>query len=70
MKFRRLNHWYADLMGYFWLPCPLCGQEFGGHEWRSDLRHDIPTDRPHVGKGVCPDCGPLTVMNRDLLWLL
>jgi hypothetical protein len=33
-------HWrwahrlYAWLAGYFWLPCPLCGAHFGGHEWR------------------------------------
>ena len=23
---------YANLFGYFWLPCPTCGQMFGGHE--------------------------------------
>jgi hypothetical protein len=30
---RWLNHLWAGLAGYFWLPCPLCGKEFGGHEW-------------------------------------
>lgn len=29
---RRLNHLYAQLTGYFWLPCPICGEMFGGHE--------------------------------------
>ncbi len=24
---------YAWFAGYFWLPCPVCGQMFGGHEW-------------------------------------
>ena len=23
---------YAFVAGYFWLPCPRCGREFGGHE--------------------------------------
>ena len=23
---------YAKLLGYFWLPCPVCGKHFGGHE--------------------------------------
>ena len=29
---RLLDNLYANLMGYFWLPCPVCGIEFGGHE--------------------------------------
>jgi len=29
---------YAWLMGYFWLPCPLCGEMFGGHESGGYLR--------------------------------
>lgn len=29
---RKLHHMYAWLFGYFWLPCPSCGAEFGGHE--------------------------------------
>ena len=27
-----LARWYADLMNYFWLPCPVCGENFGGFE--------------------------------------
>jgi hypothetical protein len=23
---------WARLNGYFWLPCPVCGEMFGGHE--------------------------------------
>jgi len=30
---RWLHRWYANHYGYFWLPCPLCGEPFGGHEW-------------------------------------
>lgn len=29
---RLLHKWYANLMGYFWLSCPICGEMFGGHE--------------------------------------
>jgi hypothetical protein len=31
-RFRRLNQVYAFLASYFWLPCPICGEMFGGHE--------------------------------------
>jgi len=31
---RKLAKLYADVFGYFWLPCPFpgCGEMFGGHE--------------------------------------
>lgn len=33
---RRLPRWtnrlYARVAGYFWVPCPICGRDFGGHE--------------------------------------
>jgi formylmethanofuran dehydrogenase subunit E len=47
LKFRWCNKIYADILGYFWLPCPICHQMFGGHE---ATRHTI-NDRM-----VCPDC--------------
>ena len=32
-RLSRLYHrLYARLFGYFWLPCPICGGWFGGHE--------------------------------------
>lgn len=31
-RFRRLNHAWANVAGYFWKPCPICGDFFGGHE--------------------------------------
>lgn len=30
MKF--LHMLYAKMFGYFWLPCPKCGEMFGGHQ--------------------------------------
>lgn len=67
MRLRWLNQRYAQLHGYFWLPCPVCGQRFGGHEWRREINKefgrgyhitDIPTpgSGPTVGTGICPDC--------------
>lgn len=46
--------------GYFWLPCPVCHEYFGGHEWRSydGLSPYVPDlDRlPSGGEGICPRC--------------
>lgn len=50
---RFLQRLYAWLHGWFWLPCPVCGRKFGGHEW--DFANIIhPADLPrYMGKGVC-----------------
>lgn len=29
---RIFHRLYAKALGYFWLPCPICGKYFGGHE--------------------------------------
>lgn len=52
MKFRALNRMIAFIGGYFWLPCPCCGQNFGGHEW--GYTNDYPDSID--GKGICADC--------------
>lgn len=54
MKNRLYNWFYALIHGYFWLPCPICGKNFGGHEW--DSNNTLYTSF-HSGSGVCPDCG-------------
>lgn len=43
---------YARRHGYFWLPCQLCGDEYGGHEAGGSL----PTDEPGRFSGICPAC--------------
>lgn len=49
---RRYNQLYALVWGYFWLPCPLCGEPFGGHEWTKPEQFMwIEYGR---GRGVCP----------------
>lgn len=32
VRWRWLNRWYAKALGYFWLPCPICWEPFGGQE--------------------------------------
>jgi hypothetical protein len=50
---------YARVNGYFWLPCPLCQREFGGHEWLSGPQYGIPwpEEGTNHGRGICPRCG-------------
>lgn len=50
----------AIAVGAFWLPCPLCGEPCGGHEWgdvdgKSSVIYRDP-ERPTVGTGICPFC--------------
>jgi hypothetical protein len=57
---RRAHQAYARAHGFFWLPCPLCGQMFGGHEWRHidgkpAAIYTDPGDPGH-GTGICPSC--------------
>ncbi len=51
---RDWNRDYAHRHGYFWLPCPICGKYFGGHEWFHG--NTVWVDEIH-GEGVCPKCG-------------
>lgn len=59
-RLRRAHRWYAISHGYFWMPCDLCGREFGGHEWRNiDGKWSSvpdPMGQPGQGIGICPWC--------------
>lgn len=55
MKFRLINHLIATLGGYFWLPCPTCGQMMGGHEWHKSGYASIPIGT-YQSRGICLDC--------------
>lgn len=49
---RRFWHWlYALTHAYFWLPCPICGKNFGGHQATGVLYSDW-----NSGRSVCPEC--------------
>ena len=47
------NKLYANIKGYFWLPCPICGNYFGGHEWNN--RDGLWTSGS-MRTGVCNNC--------------
>ena len=40
---------HARIFGYFWMPCPHCGEEFGGHEMSAHPAFGF-------GKAVCWRC--------------
>lgn len=53
---RILHELWAWIAGYFWTPCPVCGREFGGHEWDGS---GIPKrwEPPYILQAVCsPEC--------------
>lgn len=52
---RAWNHLYAKIFGYVWLRCPICGEMFGGHEWK--IGNYLITSYTGSGKGVCQNCG-------------
>ena len=59
MKLTRwLNKLYANSHGYFWLPCPLCGEMFGGHEWHTTAPRRASAIMTGWGSGigVCNNC--------------
>lgn len=58
LRLRWLHAWYATALGYFWLPCEVCGQSWGGHEWKQDgLPSSVPyPDQPGKSHGICPSC--------------
>ena len=46
---RWLNKLVAGVCGYYWIPCPLCGNYYAGYEWIGETLME--TDRS--GTGVC-----------------
>lgn len=58
-SWRWAHRWFAWYAWYAWQPCPLCGREFGGHEWRDiDGKTSlIPNPASPTGhRGICPAC--------------
>lgn len=59
LRWRGLQRWRAKRRGAFWTSCPLCGQCFGGHEWRigGTGAPTIPAG-PGESRGtpICPAC--------------
>lgn len=57
MSYRIFNKIKAKMLGYFWLPCPLCGRYFGGHEWKDGNEYLLMDTDGNGGTGICSDCG-------------
>lgn len=57
---------YARSHGYFWLPCPICRKEFGGHE-ESGGQLWYPNSGPlGSAKMTCPNCvGDWKIIKAD-----
>lgn len=57
---RKAHELFAKALGYFWLPCPLCGAYSGGHEWRDidGMACSIPDPDGAPGShlGICRAC--------------
>ncbi len=52
-SWRWLQEIIADSCGYFWSPCPLCGEFGGGHEW---THHKGLNYSPGRGTWICANC--------------
>lgn len=56
-RWRWAHRAFANFAGYFWTDCPLCGREFGGHEWRDINGMISATPKPDGGHtAICPAC--------------
>jgi len=68
MKLPRWIHkLYANAFGYFWLPCPICGRKFGGHEWDIERNNNSIKETESSGSGVCPNCHAFAFF-YNLMW--
>jgi hypothetical protein len=56
---------YARAFGYFWLPCPICGKMFGGHETADG---GFLMDSWNGGQCVCSECND-EAHRRNELWM-
>jgi hypothetical protein len=51
---RLVHRTWAKVNGYFWLPCPICGRMFGGHEVAHKMTASL-IDEDGTETIVCPD---------------
>lgn len=54
LPLREVHKVWAKANGFFWLPCDLCGREYGGHEIGDTIPD--PTRGPGAGMCICPFC--------------
>jgi hypothetical protein len=65
MRFKWFEKLTANTLGYFWLPCPECGENFSGLDCSELSQAHVPTDKPGIFRVVCKWCGP-KVHQRNL----
>lgn len=53
-RWRGVHAAYARRYGFFWMPCPLCGRCFGGHESGGAIPD--PLSGPGRGISICAPC--------------
>lgn len=53
LRLRSLHKAWAQSHHYFWLPCILCGREYGGHEVSDSISDPTYIGREYV---ICPFC--------------
>jgi hypothetical protein len=61
---RILHRLYAFTTAHFWLPCPLCGRMFGGHE-KGNGHYQTSA---YGGMSVCSNCAEEAENLNRLLW--
>jgi len=44
MRIEWIEHLWAKVFGYFWMPCPNCGRMYGGHEDGGGLYKSVWSD--------------------------
>ena len=63
MKFYKYFRWWNWLIsffgGFFWLPCPRCQKNFGGHEW-------IHPSQSLGSYGICLECYEVCKVNGEI----
>jgi hypothetical protein len=58
-RFRHFHRSFAAVHGYYWIPCPLCGRPFGGHEGGDSIPNPFePVSRSGHSQGltICSQC--------------
>jgi hypothetical protein len=60
MRFEAFHEAYAARHGLFWLPCPLCMREYGGHQYAGGVPDPMHPPAgplsPLMYVGICPPC--------------
>lgn len=55
---RKIQELIAKLGDYFWVPCDICGEYFGGHEVDEDY---VTVRSPYSDSIACPWCSRIVL---------